>query len=162
MHNLGDIVACFLWGSIAGTQSKLMKIKLTPNSGFIKPGESLKVDVQLTPLELGLFEHLYVPCFVGKMDDPIMLRIFCFVENIFVNIHLPNEKGKFDVVYWPPRMINEFEISPSEYDYLNKEFLDVRLNDIEKGSLFSNILNSVEINFYFRKAILHLTLYKEV
>lgn len=125
MHNLGEIVACFLWGSIAGTQSDLMKIQFTPKSGLIKPGGSFKVDVQLTPLKLGLFEHIYVPCFVGKMNDPIMLRIFCFVENIFVNIHLPNEKGKFDVVYWPPRMVNEFEIGPSEYDYLNKEFPEV-------------------------------------
>lgn len=74
------------------------------------------IDLYITPLKLGLFEDIFIPCFIGHQEKPLLLRILCAVEDVYVNIQLPNRNGTVTTVFWPPKVTEEFDITFPEFE----------------------------------------------
>lgn len=112
VRNVGKIRARFRWGEPVGSQHEDLLLKLEPRSGTVEPGQCVHVDVQITPLALGVIENVLVPCFVDSFDDAIMLRILCLVDDIYFTVHLPDCED----IYWPPAMINDYDAHCQTYE----------------------------------------------
>lgn len=111
IHNTGNIPGCFLWGLPVGKEAHCVNVHYYPNAGVVKPKDVYKVNVTITPLRTGIFEEIFLSCFVGKMDEPVTVRLMCAVDNVHVNIYLPNDDGSFQKVAWPPKATQDFEIT---------------------------------------------------
>lgn len=74
---------------------------------------------------MGIYENVFVPCFIGRFKFPMLLRILCVVEDVYVNIHIPKKDG-FEVTFWPPYMLNEMAtvISEQTFEVQGEESID--------------------------------------
>lgn len=100
--------AYFLWGSAVGKHKDCVNLFVTPKAGVIKPRNTFKVTVTLKANVTGILEHIYVPCFVGRVPEPVILTVMCAVDNIHVCFSLPMAEGKYKKIYWPPQIIDEY------------------------------------------------------
>lgn len=108
MHNTTNVCSYFMWGEPVGNQENSLAVQFFPTSGMINPGHVLKVSVALTPLQAGILDQVYVPCFVGRTTEPVVLTVMCAVDNIHICFKLPTQDGRYRKVKWPPKIINEF------------------------------------------------------
>ncbi|KAF2903634.1 hypothetical protein ILUMI_02541 [Ignelater luminosus] len=110
LHNVGTkLTASFIWGRPVGKQADQIIIRCLPKSGIVQPQKCIHISITLQPLATGVLDEIYVPCFVGNMDQPIMLTVLCVVDNICLNFHLPDNMGKSEKVIWPPTAIADFD-----------------------------------------------------
>lgn len=150
IRNIGFIPTTFVWGTPIGNQKDGLSIKFTPQSATIKQGVRMNIDVHVTPHELGILDNIHVPCYIENLERPIMLRILCLIDDIYFTISIPNDDDKYDVVNWPPAMINDFEADYYFKNHLDDVFETVRLFDDARTNHFMQ-------NFRYRKKnILHL------
>lgn len=120
MHNTGNVAAHFLCGDCVGDQANYLDIQISPRAGMIKPHDFVKISVSLVPLQTGLIEHVYLPCFIAKMEEPLVVTIMCAVDNVHLKILLPNSDGHYTEVLWPPNVIDEYNMqSIEDYDAEN-------------------------------------------
>lgn len=108
MHNSSNVPAYFLWGSAVGKHKQCVDMLFSPKAGVIKPRNTFKVTVSLQPNVTGILEHIYVPCFIGRVAEPVILTVMCAVDNIHVCFSLPVQEGKYKKIYWPPQIIDEY------------------------------------------------------
>lgn len=110
MHNSSNVPAYFLWGPAVGKQKDSMELQFNPKAGVIRPRDTFKVTVSLKPHETGILEYVFVPCFVGRVTEPVMLTVMCAVDNIHVRFELPIQEGKYQKVLWPPKIVDEYNV----------------------------------------------------
>lgn len=112
LHNVGTkLAASFIWGNPVGKQADKVVIRCLPKSGIVQPQKCVHISIILQPLATGILDEIYVPCFVGNMDEPIMLTILCVVDNVCLYFHLPDNMGKSEKILWPPIAIVDFDSS---------------------------------------------------
>lgn len=110
MHNASNVPAYFLWGAPVGKQKNCIDVRFNPKAGVIKPRDILKITISLKPQETGILEQIHVPCFVGRVDEPVMLAVMCAVDNIHVCFTLPMHDGRHRRIPWPPQIIDEYSL----------------------------------------------------
>lgn len=108
MHNSSNVSAYFLWGKTVGKQKDCIQLVFNPNAGCIKPRDTFKVTVTLKPRETGILEEIFVPCFVGRVEEPTMLAVMCAVDNVHVRFDLPVQEGEPKKVFWPPKIVEDY------------------------------------------------------
>lgn len=123
VHNVGDIAAYFLWGNCVGDQAKCLDMQIFPRTGVIKPHDFVKISVSLVPLETGIIEHVFLPCFIGRLEEPLMVTVMCAVDNVHLKFFLPDNAGRYKEVLWPPTVINECNYTTSHEDYVDAEHM---------------------------------------
>lgn len=133
MHNVSNVLAYFLWGSSVGKQNKCMNIHFNPKAGVIKPKDIFKVTVSLKPNETGILEQIFIPCFIGRVEEPVMLTVMCAVDNIHVYFDLPTPDGRRKRILWPPQIIDEY----------NYHYYDLPLGSHEEDIVSTNKLSAV-------------------
>lgn len=123
IHNVGSIAAHFLCGNSVGDQAHCIDIQIFPRTGIIKPHDFIQISISLTPLETGILENIFLPCFIGRLEEPLMVTVMCAVDNVHLRIFLPNTDGRYKEISWPPNVINECEYTTSTLfqDYGNDE-----------------------------------------
>lgn len=103
VHNSGPTIGCFYFLKPTGEGAENVRLRFSPQSGTVEPGATVDVKVELTAFKDGIYENIYVPCFVGDPDRLIALRILCSVATINVYFYLP-DGGKGHMRYlWPPK-----------------------------------------------------------
>lgn len=151
IRNNGFISTTFVWGSPSGNQKDSLNITFSPQSGTIKPGIRMNIDVHVTPFKLGILENIFVPCHIEHLERPIMLKILCLVDDIYFSISMPNNQDTYDVVHWPPTMINDYDFD----SHFNYQFDDV----IEGVSAYTETIRGNRSKMYLihrKKVALHL------
>lgn len=108
MHNVSKVQAYFLWGKPVGEQKDSIDIQFNPRAAVINPREVFKITVTLKPLKTGTLENIFVPCFVGRVAEPVILTVMCAVDSIHVLFKLPMHDVNEGVVLWPPPIIDEY------------------------------------------------------
>ncbi|XP_074041230.1 deleted in lung and esophageal cancer protein 1 isoform X2 [Leptinotarsa decemlineata] len=109
IENRSPITGCFYFLKPTGRDCDKVSIKLTPNSSVLKSFEKMDISATLTCSEIGIFENVFVPCFVGKGQKPIMLRVLCAVDGIHVSFYLPNYENGYRKLIWPPKVVYEYD-----------------------------------------------------
>lgn len=82
--------------------------------GELKPRSSKQVDVKLTCHELGILEKIFLPCFIGKSQEPIYIRLLCIVDCLHVFFYMPTKNNEFQKILWPPKVVYEYDRSWSD------------------------------------------------
>lgn len=146
MHNASNVKTFFQWGSPVGKQKDCVTVRFNPKAGAIKPRDIFKVTVSLKPLETGILEQIYIPCFVGRVEEPEMLTVMCAVDNIRVCFSLPTRDGHHRRVLWPPQVIDEYNfqyynLPVCEEDIASTNTLNV-VPHLDTGPCYQKILKA--------------------
>ncbi|XP_017780624.1 PREDICTED: uncharacterized protein LOC108565594 [Nicrophorus vespilloides] len=141
LHNVSQIDANFLFGEIYGDKSDLVCAKVFPTTGFVPAKTFKRVNLELTPLEVCVFESLYLPCEIitynpsikGKYVEkkPLVLVILCVVEDVNVQLIIP---GMEKPVYWPPQMNYDLEYRIEPEKCVNESKSS---SEVEEAKVFS-------------------------
>lgn len=120
IHNASNVTAHFLWGNPIGEQVDCVQMEIYPHTGTIKPHKSVKVTVSLTPQKTGIIEYAYLPCFIGRLDEPIIVTVMCAVDNVHLIVFLPTDNGRYKEIMWPPNIIDEYNyMLPTDEQFEN-------------------------------------------
>ncbi|XP_044271975.1 uncharacterized protein LOC123015940 isoform X2 [Tribolium madens] len=103
VHNSGLVVGCFYFLKPTGDGADKLRLRFHPQSGVVQPGATVDVKVELTALNGGIFDNIYVPCFIGDPERLIALRILCSVATINLHFYLPDEENGYNRYIWPPK-----------------------------------------------------------
>lgn len=142
MHNTSNVPAYFLWGNPVGKQKHCINLSFSPKAGMIEPRNTFRATVTLKPQQTGILEHIYVPCFIGRVAEPVILTVMCAVDGIHVCFSLPEDKK----IYWPPKIIDEHDISSAFHlpSYLYEE---------ENGESFHMDIVNTDTKFCFQELL---------
>ncbi|KAG5866401.1 hypothetical protein JTB14_025991 [Gonioctena quinquepunctata] len=109
IENRSPIPGCFYFLKPNGTDSDKITIEFSPNSSELKPFKTMNINVTLCCSDIGIFEDIFVPCFVGRGQAPIILRVLCAVDGVHVCFYLPDERGTFRKIVWPPKVVYDYD-----------------------------------------------------
>ncbi|XP_046744283.1 uncharacterized protein LOC124410163 [Diprion similis] len=84
LRNLTCKPVSYAWGLPPEKDGCRMKVYFNPKEGLIPPTDVATIEVICLPTNTGIIEGLYIPCFVGGSQDPIMLGIQCTIDALNV------------------------------------------------------------------------------
>ncbi|XP_046619461.1 uncharacterized protein LOC124304828 [Neodiprion virginianus] len=84
LRNLTCKPVSYAWGLPPEKDGCRMEVYFNPKEGLIPPTDTAMIEVICLPTNTGVIEDLYIPCFVGGRQDPIMLGIQCTIDALFV------------------------------------------------------------------------------
>ncbi|CAL7935610.1 unnamed protein product [Xylocopa violacea] len=89
LKNLTNISLNYSWGEVNGLDSKKMKLCACPENGEVPAGKTQKMEITFLPIEEGIVQSLFIPCFVGDTRKIIMLAIECSIQPLYVTFYFP-------------------------------------------------------------------------
>ncbi|XP_060527900.1 uncharacterized protein LOC132702970 [Cylas formicarius] len=107
LKNLSTITGCFYFLKHVGKDANKISIKYKPLFGRLGPSGSKRVDLKVTCHDLGIFEEIYIRCFVGCGQEILLTKLICLVDCIHVNFHLPTDTAGYKKIPWPPKVVYE-------------------------------------------------------
>nr|XP_046484322.1 uncharacterized protein LOC124220021 [Neodiprion pinetum] len=84
LRNLTCKPVSYAWGLPPEKDGCRMEVYFNPKEGLIPPTDTAMIEVICLPTNTGVIEDLYIPCFVGGRQDPIMLGLQCTIDALFV------------------------------------------------------------------------------
>ncbi|KAL0268519.1 UNVERIFIED_CONTAM: hypothetical protein PYX00_010433 [Menopon gallinae] len=110
LKNMKSVATTFIWGNPFGCHCRKLRINMCPKFCVVGGMRKLAVEVNIMPLEEGIVEHCYIPCFFSRNVDPALLSIIGVVKDLQVIIEMTEEntaicgteepKGVFKIT-WP-------------------------------------------------------------
>lgn len=98
--NKSPLMGTFEFLTPQGKDADKVLLEFDPPSGVLGKNTQVKINVKVTPKEVGVLDEIQVPCFVGMDQKPLILRIVLIVDTIHVYFFLPKQ-DMFDRIRWP-------------------------------------------------------------
>ncbi|KAL1490685.1 hypothetical protein ABEB36_013340 [Hypothenemus hampei] len=121
IHNNSLIPGCFYFLEPIGSDADKIHIEYEPKSGQLKACATKKIIVKLICYEVGILENVIIPCFIGKNEKPLELRLLCVVDCIHIFFYIPMKNRQFEKILWPPKVIYEYNSEWNNYCCLCEE-----------------------------------------
>ncbi|CAG9763662.1 unnamed protein product [Ceutorhynchus assimilis] len=133
LKNYSLIPGCFYFLKPIGQDANKISIEYLPELGELKANGSKKIALRLTCKEVGILEDIFIPCFIGKNQEPIRLRLLCVVDCVHVFFYLPSKNNEYQKILWPPKMVYEHDMTWSDHCFC-EESSSVPLKIIQSDS----------------------------
>lgn len=83
-------------------------VETNPQYAVLKPLESKSVELKVTGNEVGIFENIFIPCFINK-GQCILIRVLCAVDTVHLAMYLPSKNSYYEKIMWPPKIVFEYD-----------------------------------------------------
>ncbi|KAF7287362.1 hypothetical protein GWI33_001720 [Rhynchophorus ferrugineus] len=138
LQNNSFMNGCFYFLKPTGEESEKVTVEYKPQCGTIQAKTSKKINLNVTCHDIGILEDIYLPCFIGKGQKLMSIKLLCVVDCIHVFFYLPCKSNEeFEKVLWPPKVVYEYDRNWSQYCICE---------DMTYEDAIMNIQNIIELN----------------
>lgn len=119
------ILGLFYFLKPYGESTGSVNVEISPKNSILKPHEQKQVDVKITGNDVGIFENIYIPCFINK-NQYIIVRVLCAVDTVHLAMYLPGKNNYYQKIMWPPKILFEYDDNPMICSCPLVNFLNIR------------------------------------
>ncbi|KAJ8918572.1 hypothetical protein NQ315_013077, partial [Exocentrus adspersus] len=109
LENHSPIRGVFYFLKPFGDHSQYVNIQVSPSNGILKPFKPVLVDITISGTEVGIFEDVFIPCFISKGQKCAILRMLCAVDCVHLAMYLPGSDQYYQKIMWPPKVLFEYD-----------------------------------------------------
>lgn len=117
IRNQSVVRISIAWGAPEGRGTELIDVLLCPTISILEPLQCSSMIVTIHPKKEGVVHGLKIPCFVGKLTEPIWIGIEMEVKDIQVQIY---QDGSDNYILWPEDELRSCRPEMIEYESITE------------------------------------------